>query len=162
VAFSTRVFCREELAPPLSEVLLWLLQRNTPVALASGAAAPDLLSPFWTEAALSYDPEEPPLTLRCHRMGQPAGAARIREEVEDFLADLSELPSGAAVEQVTRHLQATRMLLIVEFPEAGVTDRGYEANGWLMALFVERAMGMVQCDGIGFYDDDSEVILRLG
>jgi hypothetical protein len=162
VAFSTRVFCREELAPPLSELLLWLRQRNAPAALAAGSAAPDLLSPFWTNAALSFDPDEEPLVLRCHRMGEPAGSARIREELEDFLGDLSELPPGPAVERVVRHLQATRMLLIVEFPEAGVSDKGYETNGWLMALFVDRAAGMVQCDGIGFYDEDSEIILPLG
>jgi hypothetical protein len=60
------------------------------------------------------------------------------------------------------HVAQSRFVLIVEFPEGGVGPRGYETNGWLMSLFVERAGGMVQCDGIGFYDEDDEIILRLG
>ncbi len=57
------------------------------------------------------------------------------------------------------HLTHTRFVLVVEFPEDGVGPRGYETNGWLMSLFVERAGGMVQCDGIGFYDENDEIIL---
>jgi len=161
--FSTRVFCRESTAPTLTELLAWQRQHGTPVMLDGGRSAGDLLSPFWTEARVSYDPDEAPFVLRCHHAGdRGVGAARLREEVADFLADLGELPEDPARARVMAQLAATRFLLVVEFPAGGVGPRGYETNGWLMSLFVERAGGMVQCDGIGFYDEHDEIILRLG
>jgi hypothetical protein len=162
MAFSTRVFCREPTAPTLTELLAWQRQHGTPVMLAGGHSAADLLSPFWNEAQVSYDPGEAPLLLRCHHPGDQVGARRLREEVADFLTDLGELPDDPARARVMAHLQSTRFVLVVEFPDAGVGPRGYETNGWLMSLFVERAGGMVQCDGIGFYDENDEIILRLG
>jgi hypothetical protein len=160
--FSTRVFCREATAPTLTELIAWQRQHGAPVVLVDGHAAADLLSPFWTLATVSYDPDEEPFVLRCHHAGDPAGAARLREEVADFLDDLAELPDSSERARVIDHVSHARFLLVVEFPEDGVGPRGYETNGWLMGLFVERAGGMVQCDGIGFYDDDDEIILRLG
>jgi hypothetical protein len=176
MAFSTRVFCREATAPTLTELLAWQRQHGTPVVLAGGHSAVDLLSPFWTEAVVSYDPAEEPFILRCHHASDPAGAARLRAEVDDFLDDLDDLgdlgaaddatagdpTAGAARARVIAHLTSTRFLLVVDFPDGGVGARGYETNGWLMSLFVERAGGLVQCDGIGFYDENDEIILRLG
>ena len=162
MAFSTRVFCREGTIPTLTELLAWQRQHGTPVVLIGGLSAADLLSPLWTDAVLSYDADEEPFRLRCDHAGDPAGAARLREEVGDFLEDLAELPDSDARARVIGHLENTRFVLVVEFPEGGVGPRGYETNGWLMGLFVERAGGMVQCDGIGFYDENDEIVLRLG
>jgi len=162
MAFCTRVFCREAVAPPLSELLVWMRQHETPVTIVGGQSRADLLSTSWTEVELSYDPAEEPLVVRCHHAADPAGAAALRAETGDFLEDLAELPASEARERVRGQLQATRIVVVVEFPEGGVAKRGYETNGWLMSIFVERAEGMVQCDGIGFYDEDDEVILPLG
>ncbi len=162
MAFSTRVFCREPTAPTLTELIAWQRQHGTPIVLENQRAPAELLSPFWTEAVVSYDADEPPFVLRCHHAGDPAGGARLGEEVADFLADLGELPDSAERARVMGQVRAARFLLVVEFPAGGVGARGYETNGWLMSLFVERAGGMVQCDGIGFYDENDEIILRLG
>ena len=161
MAFCTRVFCLETEAPPLSELLVWMRQNSTPVTIVGGRSEGDLLSTRWTEIVLSYDDAEEPFTVRCHNLTDPSGAAALRAEVDDFLGDLGELPASDAREQVRAHVRAARLLVVVEFPEDGVSARGYETNGWLMGIFVERAAGMVQCDGIGFYEDD-EIILRLG
>jgi hypothetical protein len=162
MAFATRVFCREGAAPTLTEVLAWQRQHGTPVMLLGGGAAADLLSPVWSQAVVSYDAEEEPFALHCHHASDPAGAAHLREEVSDFLEDLHELPDSEERARVMAHLQSARFVLVVEFPDDGVGPRGYETNGWLMSLFVERADGMVQCDGIGFYDVNDEIILALG
>jgi hypothetical protein len=146
----------------LTELLAWQRQHGTPIMIVGGPAGADLLSPVWSEASITYDPDEEPFTLRCNHAGDPAGAARLRAEVADFLEDLDELPESAERARVIEHLTNARFVLVVEFPEDGVGPRGYETNGWLMSLFVERAGGMVQCDGIGFYDDNDEIILRLG
>jgi hypothetical protein len=160
--FATRVFCRESTAPTLTELIAWQRQHGTPIVLDSAHAPADLLSPFWAEATISYDPDEAPFVLRCHHGGDPAGAAQLRAEVSDFLEDLGELPDSAERARVMAHVSGARFVLVVEFPASGVGPRGYETNGWLMSLFVERADGMVQCDGIGFYDENDEIILRLG
>ena len=162
MAFSTRVFCREGAAPTLTELLAWQRQHGTPVMLLGGGPAADLLSPVWTQAVISYDADEDPFVLRCHHASDAAGAARLREEVGDFLEDLRELPQSEERALVIAHLESTRFVLVVEFPDEGVGARGYETNGWLMSLFVERAGGLVQCDGIGFYDADDQIILPLG
>jgi hypothetical protein len=162
MAFCTRVFCRDGSAPTLSELINWLRQHETPVTVVGGPSEGDLLSPLWSEVDLSYDPDEEPLTVLCHHAAEPAGAPALRAEVSDFLDDLGELPPGEARDQITAHLEASRFVVVVEFPEDGIGPRGYETNGWLMSLFVERADGMVQCDGIGFYDADDQIILRLG
>ena len=160
--FSTRVFCREGTAPTLTELLAWQRQHGTPIVIVGGAGAMDLLSPVWTEAIISYDPDEEPFTLRCDHASDARGAERLRAEVADFLEDLEELPESPERARVMEHLAASRFVLVVEFPQDGAGPRGYETNGWVMSLFVERAGGMVQCDGIGFYDEDDEIILRLG
>ena len=162
MAFSTRVFCRESTAPTLTELIAWQRQHGTPIVLEDEHAPADLLSPFWTDAEVSYDPDEAPFALRCHHAGDPSGAAHLREEIADFLEDLGDLPDSPERARVIEHVRAARFVLVVEFPEDGVGPRGYETNGWLMSLFVERAGGMVQCDGIGFYDENDEIILRLG
>jgi hypothetical protein len=162
MAFSTRVFCSEGTAPTLTELLAWQRQHGTPIMLEGEVAPADMLSPLWTEAIVSYDPEEQPFRLHCAHAGDPAGAARLRAEVNDFVEDLADLPESEERARVIAHLTSARFVLVVEFPENGVGPRGYETNGWLMSLFVDRAGGMVQCDGIGFYDADDEIILRLG
>jgi hypothetical protein len=162
MAFSTRVFCSEGNAPTLTELLAWQRQHGTPIMLEGEIPPADMLSPLWTEATVSYDPEEDPFQLSCAHAGDPAGAQRLRAEVNDFLEDLADLPASDERDRVIGHLNATRFVLVVEFPEGGVGPRGYETNGWLMSLFVDRAGGMVQCDGIGFYDENDEIILPLG
>src|SRR6185369_1854571 len=56
--FCTRVFCRDTTPPSLSEALFWLRQREIPVTITGGSSQHDLLSSFWEEVELSYDPEE--------------------------------------------------------------------------------------------------------
>jgi len=162
MAFATRVFCKNEPGPTIGDLLMWLRQQDLPVEIAGGASRGDLVSPWWTEVLLAYDPAEPPFRVRCLRNGNPAEAAALRAEARDFLDDLAELPEGPARERVRAHIEAARFVVVVEFPPTGVVQRGYATNGWLMGLFVERAGGMVQCDGIGFYDEDDEIILRMG
>lgn len=160
MAFATRVFCRASFAPSVSALLFWLHQHEVPAVVVGGRSSGDLLSPFWSEIELGYDAAEPPFrVLACHADGD--GAGRLREEVADFLEDLADVPPGPARDQVEKQIQATRLLIVIEFPPEGVTQRGYETNGWLMALFVENAGGMVQADGIGFYDEDDELLLAM-
>jgi hypothetical protein len=162
MAFSMRVFCREAAAPTLSEVLLALRKRGVMAVLVGDTASQDLLSPAWTRAALGYDEAAEPLVVRCLRAADPAEARDLHAEVGDFLDDLQELPPSPGRERVIAHLRQSRLLAVVEFPPGGVPPSAYEANGWLLQLFVVRSAGLVQCDGVGFSDEEDNVILRLG
>lgn len=158
MAFCHRVFCRDPTSPSLSEVLMWLHQRGFRAQLAAGG---DLLSGFWQRAEIAVEEGRPALGLACLRP-DAAGLRRLTEEVADFVADLRELPAAAAREQVLAHLAATRQLLVIEFPpeaDAPGLDRGAAS---IAALFVERADGLTQRDGVGFLDEDDDVILPLG
>lgn len=160
MAYATRVFCRDSAVPSLSELLVWLRQHETPVTVVGGGSGDDLLSPFWNKVQISYDETELPLLVACFRQ-DAHGGHRLRAELDDFAADIGELAPSPARERVLDQLAATRTLVLVEFPTQEIPQRGFQTNGWLMSLFVERAGGMVQCDGIGFYDEDDDILLPL-
>lgn len=175
MAFCHRVFCLDSTSPSLSEVLVWLRQRGFPAQLATvpgvgqgeggdggGATAPeDLLSGFWQTAAIAIEEGVPPLGLVCLRP-DASGLSRLTEEVADFVGDVRELPASPARSQVLGHLAATRQLLVIEFPPEGDTPSTERAAESLAALFVERAGGLTQRDGVGFMDEDDDLILALG
>jgi hypothetical protein len=163
--FSTRIFCRDQAVPSVSEMLLWLHQHGRPVTVdapgAGGAPGLDMLSSLWDVVWLSYDPEEAPLVVRCFR-ADAAGIDRLREELRDFDGDVRELPPSRGRERVLAQLHATRALVIVELPPEGVSARGQQTSDFIAALFVERSDGMVQRDGTGFLDEDDDLVLALG
>jgi len=101
------------------------------------------------------------LTLACLRP-DAAGLRRLTDEVADFVADVRELPPSAARAQVLDHLAATRQLLVIEFPPDTDAPSLEQGAASIAALFVERAGGLTQRDGVGFLDEDDDLILPLG
>jgi hypothetical protein len=159
--FSNRVFCGDSTSPSVSEALVWLRQHGCPAVVSAGqSAGVDLLSSFWDDVSLSIHDGEAPLCVRCVR-ADANGVNRLTEEITDFIADVSELPDSPARSRVLNHLVATRLLVIIEFGESGGSPLAHEASASLMTLFVERADGLGQRDGIGFLDEDDEVILAI-
>jgi hypothetical protein len=159
--FCARVFCRELVSPNLSELLVWLRQYGTPVTICGGSSRDDLLSSFWDEIQLSYDPEEAPLTVRCLRASGP-GADDLAREVDDFVADVHELPESPERARVLEHLAATSALVVIEYPPAGVPLAGQQTAEGIVTVFVDRTGGLSQRDGVGFLDDDDdEVVLPM-
>jgi len=160
MSFCMRVFCRDALSPSLSELLVWLRQYETPATISGGSSRDDLLSSFWEEVVLSYDAEEAPLTLRCYR-GSGPGGARLAEEVADFVADVGELPDSPARARVLADLRAAEALLVIEYPPEGVSFAGQQTAEGVATLFVDKTGGLAQRDGVGFLDEDDEVILEM-
>jgi hypothetical protein len=159
--YSHRVFCRDFAAPSLSEVLVWLRQHEYPAAICGGRSAGDLLSNFWDDVELLIDDTDAPLAVLCIR-ADAAGVDRLTEEVADFVADVGELPDSPSRARVLGHLAATRLLLVIEFPQDGGSPRARETAESIATLFVERAGGLAQRDGVGFLDEDDEIVLGIG
>lgn len=158
MAFCHRVFCRDPSSPSVSEILMWLRQHGFQAQV---AAAEDLLSAFWQRAEIAVDEGAPALGLVCLRP-DAAGLRRLTEEVADFVADVRELPASAAGAQVLEHLAATRQLLVIEFPADGDAPSLERGAASIAGLFVERADGLTQRDGVGFLDEDDDLVLPLG
>lgn len=161
MSFSNRVFCRDLSSPSLSEVLVWLRQHEYPTKIGGGQSAGDLLSNFWDDVQLSVHEDEGPLRVKCYR-ADAASAARLAEEIADFAADVRELPESEGRTRVLEHLSATRSLVVVEFPPEGSSAHVHETAESILALFAERAGGLAQRDGVGFLDEDDEVVLVIG
>ncbi len=159
--FSHRVFCRDFAPLSLSEILLWLRQHNYPVTICGGRSAGDLLSNFWDHVDILVDPSDPPCAVYCFR-ADAAGVDRLTAEVADFVADVRELPASPSRDRVLDHLSVTRLLVVIEFPPEGDSPGAQETAESIAALFVERASGLAQRDGVGFLDEDDEIILRIG
>lgn len=159
--FSHRVFCRVLESPSLSETLVWLRQQGFAVNISGGRSANDLLSCYWTDITLETGAEDAPLHLKCLR-ADASGLDPMKDEVADFIADVNELEESPARDQVLRWLASTRALVIVEFPAHGASPDAEAIGESVAALFVERAQGMAQRDGVGFLDEDDDVVLALG
>jgi hypothetical protein len=159
--FSYRVFCRIVDSPSLSEALVWLRQHELPAVICGGRSAGDLLSSFWDDVELSLAAGETPLRVRCLR-ADATGVAALAAEIADFDTDVRELPDSPSRARVLADLAATRSLLVVEFPPDGGSPKEHEAAESLMTLFVERASGLAQRDGVGFLDEDDDVLLSMG
>lgn len=162
--FSNRIFCLDLESPNLSDVMVRLRQAGYPSKVARAWPSADLLSSFWTRAELeSTDDGARYVDLECIR-ADVTGAHRLAEELDDFRADVSELSETGARARVLDHLAVTRSLVVVTFlfPEDDTDGRAQEIADVILTLFVERARGMAQRDGVGFLDEDDDVILALG
>ena len=85
----------------------------------------------------------------------------MKDAVADFVADVAELPASSGRARVLEHLASTRAVLVVEFPSKGSGPTAEEAAECVTTLFAERADGLAQRDGVGFVDEDDDIILAL-
>lgn len=162
--FSHRAFCTVSESPSLSEVLVWLRQNGHHAKISGGSSADDLLSCYWEDVQLIEGEGDSALNLRCLRRDTPGSSTRraFAETVADFVTDVDELPQSAARERVLAQMANARTVLVVEFPADGVFRAAETLAECITALFVERAQGLAQRDGVGFVDEDDDLILALG
>ena len=113
------------------------------------------------EAPQAPDVPEVPLALKCLGSGRALGHSAMKDAVADFVADVAELPPSAGRERVLEHLAMTRSVLIVEFPPSGGGPDVEAAAECITTLFAEQADGLAQRDGVGFVDEDDDIILAL-
>jgi hypothetical protein len=165
--FSNRVFCRDLESPSLSELLVWLRQQGHEAKISDARPHGDLLSSFWDRVELQVGQTHEDgqgvcfVVIECLRANS-GGIGRLTEALADFETDVRELPDSSARARVLEHLAAARSLVVVEFSPFESSDSAEEIGNAILALFVERVGGLGQRDGVGFLDEDDEVILPLG
>jgi hypothetical protein len=165
--FSNRVFCRDLESPSLSELLVWMRQQGYEARISDARPPGDLLSSFWDRVELQIrqigqeGQEGTTVVLECFR-GDAAGMDGLTDALSDFATDVRELSDTSQRARVLEHLAIVRSLIVIEFSPFESSDRGEEIGDAILALFVERAGGLGQRDGVGFLDEDADVILSLG
>lgn len=171
--FSNRVFCRDLESPSLSELLVWMRQQGYEARISDARPPGDLLSSFWDRVELQIGQEGrggqerqegrggATVVLECFR-ADAAGMAGLSEALTDFATDVRELSDTSQRARVLEHLAIVRSLIVIEFSPFESSDRSEEIGDAILALFVERAGGLGQRDGVGFLDEDADVILSLG
>jgi hypothetical protein len=155
----SRVFCKNENAPPLRLLVDFLKSRGQLPILPADMDDAMLDEWAWVQVTLSYARERKPIQVFCVR---DRGTYKdvFEQEQKQFLETLSpydDIEAGLAQEQVTR----ARFILTTRMIEADVSEEGYDFNGWILEFFQEHCNGIVQIDGQGFFSPKGELIVDL-
>ena len=156
---SSRVFCKNDDAPPLRLLMEFLKSRGQLPILPPDMSDAMLDEWAWVQVILGYARERKPIHVFCVR-DRGSYQDLFEQEQKQFLEHLSShdsLEASLAQEHVTR----ARFILTTRMVEADVTDEGYDFNGWILEFFQEHCNGIVQIDQQGFFSPKGELIVDL-
>jgi hypothetical protein len=155
--YRVRVFCTGEKCPSLTEVVE--SARASGIALGVTPDGDDGLdSPDWTGCEITYDPDRHPIVVECDR--DEGEDSLVREEAQEFIDRIEDLPETPSRERVIDHLQRTQFIVACQLL-SDIDDRGHEAKGAFLRYFVTHCGGLLHADGEGFYQD-RKLILETG
>ena len=155
----SRVFCKNENAPPLRLLVEFLKSRGQLPILPPDMSDAMLDEWAWVRVILGYARERKPIQVFCIR-DRGSFQDLFEQEQKHFQEDLSsydDIEAGLAQEHVTR----ARFILSTRMVEADVTEEGYDFNGWILEFFQEHCNGIVQIDRQGFFSPKGELIVDL-
>jgi hypothetical protein len=113
----------------------------------------------WVQVALGYDPNRKPIQVFCVR---DRGSYQDVFDTEkklflDILSAHDDIEAGLVRGQIER----SRFILTTRFPQDGLTDEGYDFNGWILEFYQEQCNGIVQIDDQGFYSPKGDLIVDM-
>lgn len=155
----SRVFCKNENAPPLRLLVEFLKSRGQLPILPPDMSEAMLDDWAWVQVILGYARERKPIQVFCVR-DRGTYQDLFEQEQQQFREDLSshdDLEASLAQEHVTR----ARFILTTRMIEADITEDGYDFNGWILEFFQEHCNGIVQIDRQGFFSPKGELIVDL-
>lgn len=162
MGYYVRAFCTEGAQPPMRPVLDYAADLGSALKLAPEVMGETINSnaddATWEQVAIHYKDGKQPILLEVNRDGGDEDL--MREEVDEFLEFLEDLPRNASHKRVEQHLRATTFIVAAQLATEDIDDDGYNALGNVLRYFVAHNGGMIQADGEGFYDGD-KVILEL-
>lgn len=155
----SRVFCKNENAPPLRLLVDFLKSRGQLPILPPDMDDALLDEWAWVQIVLGYARERKPIHVFCVR-DRGSYQDLFEQEQKQFLENLSsydDIEASLAQEHVTR----ARFILTTRMIETDVTEDGYDFNGWILEFFQEHCNGIVQIDRQGFFSPKGELIVDL-
>ena len=155
----SRVFCKNENAPPLRLLIEFLKSRGQLPILPPDMSAVLLDDWAWLQVIMGYERDHKPIQVFCVR-DRGTYQDLFEQEQRQFREDLSshdDLEASLAQEHVTR----ARFIVTTRMIEADITEEGYDFNGWILEFFQEHCNGIVQIDRQGFFSPKGELIVDL-
>jgi hypothetical protein len=158
MGYYTRVFCKADGKPALSQVLNHINNSGLDFKIEFNLGETDQNTTEWKELELIYKTGKLPILVEYNSVSDDDGLAK--EEIEEFLDEIGEAGILAFnKKKIVRHLQATKYIVVTQLPTSDIDDDGYNANGELLKFFVDNYEGVIQADGEGFYEG-TKIILK--
>jgi hypothetical protein len=152
-----RVFCREDPAPTLQQLVDILNDEgfDAHVDKEDDGDEVDLENQGWRDAMIVFSEEQDPLHIECWRADQGDELTELREEL---LEELEEV-EGSGKNRVVRHIKGCAFVVnIALISEAG--EEGIAAQHAIAGYLAETHEGLTYVEGEGFYSGE-DVILEL-
>jgi len=156
MSYFTRVFCKSENIPTVSELLK--LVNSLGYSVSTNLSQKELESTGWAEFELRYKEGKLSILVEINKVAIEGGLAK--EEIGEF-KDAIGKPGffDKSKKRVLKHLDQTQYIICNQLPMSDIDDEGHEINEQFMKIFVDHYEGMMQFDDEGFYED-SKLILK--
>lgn len=156
MAYYVRAFTAGLAATPLRAILEWARPHGAELVPEPGAPV-ELDRLDWRQAVILHPPTNRSFAVEATREGDDENL--LREEVEEFVAELEDAPDSPERRRVLDCLRQARAVVAAQLFQ-GRTDEGLEAAITFLQFFVADGAGMIQADEVGFFEGD-ELIVEL-
>ena len=122
-------------------VVAWGKERGADFQVVVG----DLDSEDWREAEIAFSAQRQPLVV------DTEAGELLKAEIEEFRELLEDVEDSPAKARVLNHLERSERVVAVQL--LGEIHDDVWAAAWdFLAYFVEHRDGLLQADGVGFYE----------
>lgn len=157
MSYYVRAFCTTGVQPAMAPVLEYASALGSAVKLHPDVTSVDPADPTWEQVGLHYKDGKHPILLEVNRDGD-GDQDLMREEIEEFLEFLEDVPNDGNRRRVEKHLRATTFIVAAQLATDDIDDDGYNALGNVLRYFVANNGAIIQADGEGFYDGEELIV----
>ena len=154
MGYYLRAFCLSDELPPLCAAFEAAAEEGVELRLARDHDAVDVEAADWGQAAIIYAGGRRPFLAEMHRAAEADGL--VAEEVEEFSALLDGVPDTPEKARVLDQLTRTRAVVATQL--LGDPDPALTPAATFLAFFVNHCGGLVQADGVGFFEGDELIV----
>jgi hypothetical protein len=154
MGYYTRVFCRADRFPALSEIQTYMHAFNPTYRLEGEV---DDNNNYWTNFELHYKEGKHPIPVELNWCDEDGSVGK--EEQAEFLDQIGRPGLSIKKRKVIRQLTKTKFIICNQLL-SDLDEDGYSANDHLMQFFVERYEGMIHAENEGFYNPNGSLLLR--
>ena len=142
--YYVRAFCNSDTVPSVSELENTLKAEYPVIRLETE----DTRDGKWENVEYYYKEGNQPVIIECNYNDGPESL--VAEECEEFIEEIGSPGLSMAKRKVLDHLKETKYIISCQLLN-DIDDDGYDLNGELLNIFVNKYGGLIQADGEGFY-----------